>query len=90
MINKKTLAKIIAEKSGLTKKDSETFLDCFMESVTESLASGNDVKLTGFGQFGTRVTNARNGINPRTNEVIEIKEKVKPYFKAGKTLKESL
>lgn len=89
-MNKKDLAEIIAEKGDFTKKDSELFLDCFMDAVTQSLADGETIKLTGFGQFGTRVSNARNGVNPATKEKIEIKEKIRPYFKAGKTLKEAL
>lgn len=89
-MNKKDIAGIIAEKSGFTKKDSEVFLDSFMEAVTEALADGEEVKFTGFGVFGTKVTNARNGVNPQTGEAIKIESKVKPYFKAGKTLKESI
>lgn len=89
-VNKKELAGVIAEKGGFTKKDSEAFLDCFMEAVTETLADGDEIKLTGFGTFGTRVTNARNGVNPQTGEAIKIESRVKPYFKAGKTLRESV
>ena len=88
-MNKIELITTMAEKSGLTKKDSESALKAFIESVEEALASGDKVQLVGFGTFETRERAARQGRNPRNpEEVIEIPASKAPVFKAGKGLKD--
>ena len=87
-MNKIELITAMAEKSGLTKKDSENALKAFIESVEEALASGDKVQLVGFGTFETRERAAREGRNPRTKEVIQIPATTVPVFKAGKEFKE--
>ncbi len=90
-MNKAELVANIAEKSGLTKKDSEKALNAFMESVEESLVREEKVQLVGFGTFETRHRKAREGRNPRKpDEVIHIPASKAPVFKAGKTLKNSV
>ncbi|MBP3916605.1 HU family DNA-binding protein [Clostridium sp.] len=83
-MTKAELVSAMAEKSGLTKKDSEAALKAFMETVIETLASGDKIQLVGFGTFETRVRAAREGRNPRTKETIMIPETISPSFKAGK------
>ncbi|NMA50039.1 MAG: HU family DNA-binding protein [Tissierellia bacterium] len=88
-MNKAELIASIAEKSNLTKKDSEASLNAFMRSVEESLAKGDKVQLVGFGTFEVRDRKAREGRNPRNpEEVIKIPASKAPVFKAGKSLKE--
>ncbi|MCM1333445.1 MAG: HU family DNA-binding protein [Bacteroides sp.] len=89
-LNKKEFAAVVAEKANCTKQHAEEMVDCIMGAITDTLAGGDEVKLIGFGTFGTRIANARNGINPLNGETISIPSKVKPFFKAGKTLKDSL
>ena len=89
-MNKAELITKMAEKSQLTKKDSENALKAFIESVEETLASGDKVQLVGFGTFETRERAAREGRNPRTKEVISIPASVVPVFKAGKEFKEKV
>ena len=89
-MNKIELITSIAEKSGLTKKDSESALKAFIESVEEALASGDKVQLVGFGTFETRERAAREGRNPRTKEVIQIPATTVPVFKAGSAFKEKM
>ena len=88
-MNKAELITSMAEKSKLTKKDAETALKAFIESVEEALENGDKVQLVGFGTFETRERAARQGRNPRNpEEVIEIPASKAPVFKAGKGLKD--
>lgn len=87
-MNKAELIASMSDKSQLTKKDAETALKAFMESVQEALENGDKVQLVGFGTFETRERAAREGRNPRTKEVIQIPASKAPVFKAGKEFKE--
>jgi len=89
-MNKPELISSIAEKSGMKKKESEAMLDAFVASVKEALKKGDEVRLIGFGLFGTRDRKKRNGVNPRTGKKITIPAKTVPYFKVGKELKDAV
>lgn len=89
-MNKTDLIALIAEKSGLNKKNSEAALNAFVASVEEGLVKGEKVTLVGFGTFETRERAARKGINPQTKKEISIAASTAPVFKAGKTLKEKV
>ena len=87
-MNKAELITSMAEKSQLTKKDAESALKAFIDSVQEALESGEKVQLIGFGTFETRERAAREGRNPRTKETITIPASPVPVFKAGKEFKD--
>ncbi|WP_017414765.1 MULTISPECIES: HU family DNA-binding protein [Clostridium] len=87
-MNKSELVTSMAEKAGLTKKETETFLKAFIDSVEEALSNGEKVQLVGFGTFETRERAARTGRNPRTKEEIQIPASKVPVFKAGKEFKD--
>lgn len=89
-MTKAELVTAIAEKTGLTKKDSEKALAAFVDSVTESLAKGEPIQLVGFGTFEVRERAAREGRNPRTKETITIPATKVPAFKAGRALKDAV
>ena len=89
-MNKTELVAMMAQKSNMTKKDTESALNAFVESVTETLKKGDKVSLVGFGTFETRKRAERNGINPQTKKTIKIPATNAPAFKAGKALKESV
>lgn len=89
-MNKSELVTSMAEKSKLTKKDSEEALKAFIESVEEALEKGDKVQLVGFGTFETRERAERQGRNPRTKEEITIPASVVPVFKAGKEFKDKV
>lgn len=80
----------MAEKSGLSKKDSEKALAAFVDAVMDALKKGDKVSLVGFGTFDVRERAARTGLNPRTKEPIEIHASKAPAFKAGKAFKDAL
>ena len=87
-MNKAELITSMAEKSQLTKKDAESALKAFIDSVQEALENGDKVQLIGFGTFETRERAAREGRNPRTKETITIPASTVPVFNAGKEFKD--
>ena len=89
-MNKTELVAAIAEKTELTKKDSEKALKAFIDVVTEELKKGEKIQLVGFGTFEVSERAARVGRNPQTKQEIKIPASKAPKFKAGKALKDSL
>ena len=89
-MTKAELVTSIAEKTGLTKKDSEKALAAFVDTVTETLAKGDSIQLVGFGTFEVRERAAREGKNPQTGEKIQIAACKVPAFKPGKALKDKV
>lgn len=89
-MTKAELVTAIAEKTELTKKDSEKALAAVIDSITEALKKGDKVALVGFGTFEVRARAAREGINPQTKKKIKIPATKVPTFKAGKALKETV
>ena len=89
-MNKAELVDAIAEKTELSKKDSEKALKAFTEVVADELAKGGKIQLVGFGTFEVAERAAREGRNPRTKEAIIIPASIAPVFKPGKELKEKV
>lgn len=89
-MNKTELITSVAEKTDLTKKDTEKVVNALFQSIEEALAAGDKVQLIGFGTFEVRERAEREGRNPQTNETIKIPASKVPAFKAGKSLKESV
>jgi DNA-binding protein HU-beta len=83
-MNKAELIDKIAKDSGITKAQANDALDSFTNGVIASLKKGDRVTLVGFGTFSVSERSARNGRNPQTGEVIKIKARKVPKFKAGK------
>ena len=89
-MNKSEMIAAIADKTGMSKKDSEKALVAFIEEVTAALKAGDKVQLVGFGSFEVKKRAARLGRNPRTKTTIQIPESKSPVFKAGKALKDEV
>ena len=89
-MNKTELIAAVAEKTGMTKKDAERVINATFETVTASLAKGEKVAVSGFGNFEVKAREARVGRNPRTKETIQIPATRLPAFKASKALKDSV
>ena len=89
-MNKAELVAAVAEKTALSKKDSEKAVNAALEAIAAELAAGGKVQLVGFGSFETKKRDARVGRNPRTKEEIRIPASRVPAFKAGKALKEAV
>lgn len=89
-MNKTELIAAVAEKTGMTKKDSEKALNAAVEAVTAALVAGDKVQVSGFGMFETKTREARVGRNPQTGETMEIPASRVASFKASKTLKDAV
>lgn len=89
-MNKTEIINGIADAADISKIAAGRALDAFVNLVSDSLQKQDDVTLIGFGTFTVRERAARNGRNPKTGEVIQIKASKQPVFKAGKALKDAL
>lgn len=90
-MNKEDLVQAILKGANLpTKKQAQEIIELILETITSTLKRGEDVALTGFGTFKTVKRAARQGINPKTGEKIQIAAATKPKFSAGKLLKEAV
>ena len=87
-MNKTELVAAIADKAGLSKKDSEKAVKAFTEVVGAELKKGGKVQLVGFGTFEVTKRAARTGRNPQTGAEMKIKASKAPKFSAGKALKD--
>jgi DNA-binding protein HU-beta len=80
----------VAQKSGLSKRDATKAVDAFLDSITDALKQGESVSFTGFGKFSAQERAARQGVNPRTGERVQIAAATVPKFSAGSALKSAL
>jgi integration host factor subunit alpha len=86
-LTKAELAELLFERLGLNKRESKDMVEAFFEFVHASLARGDDVKLSGFGNFQVRRKAPRPGRNPRTGESIPIRARNVVTFHASHKLK---
>lgn len=84
---KADLVNVIAQKTGMTKNETESVVDCLFESIIESLKAGKRIEIRGFGSFNIRHKNLRQARNPRTGEKVIVDPKNVPTFKISKEFK---
>ena len=89
-MNKTELIAAAAEKTGLTKKDTEKVLNAALEAIADTLAKNDKVQISGFGIFEVKEREARMGRNPRTGEDCLIPASRVVKFTPGKALKEAV
>ncbi len=89
-MNKSELIDAVADAANLTKADAGRAVDGVLDTIVNSLKSGDQVTLVGFGTFSVRARAARTGRNPQTGETMEIKASNSPGFKAGKAFKDAV
>ena len=88
-MNKTELIEAIATRSKTTKAQTTAMLNGLLEVIQETMASGNDVQLVGFGTFSVTERAGREGRNPATGETITIPAKKVVKFKPGKALSDA-
>ena len=89
-MNKNDLVNQVSDNTGLSKSDSAKAVDSVLDTITDTLKSGGDVRLVGFGTFLVSKRKATTGRNPQTGAAINIPAANVPKFRPGKSLKESL
>ena len=89
-LTKAQLADMLFEQIGLNKRESKDMIDAFFDLMGERLIAGEEVKLSGFGNFQMRIKAPRPGRNPRTGEMIPIAARRVVTFHASQKLKEQV
>jgi len=89
-MNKTELIAAVAEKSGMSKKDTERMVNAMIDTVCAAMADHEKVQLSGFGTFAAKYRQERVGRNPRTNEPTQVPAAWVPTFSASKALKENV
>lgn len=89
-MNKNELIAEIADATELSKAKAAEALDAFTNIIAKALASGDEIRLVGFGTFAVVARKATEGRNPRTGAVIKIAATKQPKFRPGKALKDQI
>ncbi len=86
-LTKEDMAESLFNKLGLNKREARELVDLYFHQLVACLASGEPVKLSGFGNFDLRDKNERPGRNPRTGEKVLITARRVVTFSPGNKLK---
>jgi integration host factor subunit alpha len=86
-LTKAELSELLFDNLGLNKRESKDMVEAFFDILHDALVSGQDIKLTGFGNFNIRRKAPRPGRNPRTGEAIPITARNVVTFHASHKLK---
>lgn len=89
-MNKSEFVAAVADKTGMSKADAAKAVDGVFDVITSSLAAGDEVRMTGFGNFAVTHRAASKGRNPSTGAEITIAAAKRPKFTAGKALKDAV
>jgi integration host factor subunit alpha len=89
-MTKQELVTTVYEKLGFSKRESSDLVEQFFKIVKQSLAQGENVKISGLGNFVVKEKQARRGRNPQTGEVIEIAPRRVLNFKLSQVLKDEI
>jgi DNA-binding protein HU-beta len=90
-VNKALLASLIADRTGVSKREAEEMVASFVSIVTDTIKNDGEVTIAGFGAFSSKIRAGRIGVNPQNpSEKITIPPVKVPKFKAGKALKDAL
>ena len=88
-MNKRELAAAVSQRTGRSVRASEEMIDAVFSVIGEQIASGQNVKISGFGRFDMQFRAARIGRNPKTKEAVEIPGRFVPRFTPAKALSET-
>ena len=89
-ITKDSLVEMVHNEIGQNKRQAKELIESFFEQIKKSLEEGNDIKLSGFGNFNLRDKAPRPGRNPKTGEEVTISSRRVVTFKSGLKLKSKL
>jgi len=89
-LTKFDIIKNLNDEIGLNKREAKELVDSFFGNIKKLLSQGQEVKLSGFGNFQLKNKSSRPGRNPRTGEDVEITARRVVTFKSGQKLKKSV
>lgn len=90
MTRSELIKKISARYPTMFLKDIHAIIDSIFTEISQAMIENRRVEIRGFGAFTVRTRKARTARNPRTNEMVSLKERLSPYFRAGKELRTRL
>ena len=89
-MTKQEFVDAVADKAGMSKRDASTAVDACLGVIESTLQAGDAITFTGFGKFHVTRRAARQGVNPRTGEPVQISAANVPKFSAGSQLKKAV
>ena len=90
-MTKQEFVDAVASKAGLSRRDAGSAVEAVLDTITDTLVSGDSVTFTGFGKFSTAHRSAREGVNPRNpSQKVHIPAATVPKFSAGSQLKSAV
>ena len=90
MIRSDLVNKMAEIHTQLYHRDAEIVVAAILEEIVEALSRGDRIEIRGFGVFAVKHRKARVGRNPGTGELVQVKDKMVPYFKPGKEMRARL
>ena len=82
--------RVYEKVSGISKKEAAEYVELVLDTIKSTLEKGEDIKISGFGNFVIREKAARPGRNPRTGQSIEISKRKVLTFRASQILKKAM
>ena len=89
-MNTKDIIVQVSKKLGVTQTEAKKGVDAILEALTSGLRNQEEIRISGFGTFSSKLRAATTGRNPRTGETIEIPERLQAKFRPSKELKDSI
>jgi DNA-binding protein HU-beta len=89
-VTKSELVDQVADRANLDRQDAGRAVEAVLHAVEDTLRRGSEVSVSGFGKFHVADRAARQGVNPRTGEPIQIAASRVPRFTAGAALKKAV
>ncbi|MCF7919462.1 MAG: integration host factor subunit beta [Candidatus Cloacimonetes bacterium] len=89
-MTKADLVKRVADDTGIIRKDVALAVDAFLNAVKDTLQEGEHIEIRGFGTFKLKTRKARMGRNPKTDEKVQVPERIVPTFKFSRAFKEEV
>ena len=87
MTKRDLIDEVLKQFPRFSRRDAEVMVNAVFDSMTHALTRGERIEIRGFGSFVVKHRHAREGRNPKTGGVIQIKASIAPAFRAGKQLK---
>jgi integration host factor subunit beta len=87
MTKRGIIEELLARRQKFSHRESETVVNAMFDAMAAVLARGERIEIRGFGTFGVKPRDARQGRNPKTGEAVAVEAKRVPFFRAGKELR---
>ena len=88
MTKSELIAKLAERYPQPVAKDAEAAVNAILEAMTTSLGKGRRIEIRGFGSFKINYRPPRPGRNPKSGKEVQVPEKYRPHFKAGRELRD--